>query len=34
LDQMLDLALKGCQELTAYQATALAAPYPGELPQP
>ncbi|HYZ38059.1 MAG TPA: ribonuclease PH, partial [Pseudonocardiaceae bacterium] len=34
LDQMLDLALKGCQELTAYQATALIAPYPGALPRP
>ncbi|MBV9142559.1 MAG: ribonuclease PH [Pseudonocardiales bacterium] len=33
LDQMLDLALKGCQELTAYQTTALAQPYPGELPR-
>jgi ribonuclease PH len=33
LDQMLDVALKGCQELTALQNTALAAPYPGELPQ-
>jgi hypothetical protein len=30
---MLDLALKGCQELTAVQNTALAAPYPRELPQ-
>ena len=29
LDQMLDLALKGCQELTALQTTALAQPYPG-----
>jgi ribonuclease PH len=34
LDQMLDLALKGCQELTACQAAALIAPYPGELPRP
>ena len=33
LDQMLDVALKGCQELTALQATALAKPYPGELPR-
>ncbi|MGH3883744.1 MAG: ribonuclease PH [Pseudonocardiaceae bacterium] len=33
LDQMLDLALKGCQELTAHQTTALAQPYPGELPR-
>ncbi|MDQ3760181.1 MAG: ribonuclease PH [Actinomycetota bacterium] len=33
LDQMLDLALKGCQELTAIQSTALAHPYPGELPR-
>jgi ribonuclease PH len=33
LDQMLDLALKGCQELTECQNTALAASYPGELPR-
>ncbi len=33
LDQMLDLALKGCQELTALQTTVLAQPYPGELPR-
>jgi ribonuclease PH len=33
LEQMLDVALKGCQELTALQATALAQPYPGELPR-
>jgi ribonuclease PH len=33
LDQMLDLALKGCQEITAIQITALAQPYPGELPR-
>ena len=33
LDQMLDVALKGCQELTVLQATALAQPYPGELPR-
>ncbi len=34
LDRMLDLALKGCQELTAFQTTVLAQPYPGELPRP
>jgi ribonuclease PH len=34
LDQMLDFALKGCKELTACQAAALIAPYPGELPRP
>jgi ribonuclease PH len=33
LDQMLDLALRGCRELTAIQAAALAQPYPGELPR-
>jgi len=33
LDQMLDLALKGCQEITSIQITALAQPYPGELPR-
>lgn len=33
LDQMLDLALKGCQELAALQTTALAQPYPGDLPR-
>ena len=33
LDQMLDVALTGCQELTACQLTALAQPYPGELPR-
>jgi ribonuclease PH len=33
LDQMLDLAMKGCQEITAIQITALAQPYPGELPR-
>jgi ribonuclease PH len=33
LDQMLDVAIKGCHELTALQVTALASPYPGELPQ-
>ena len=32
LDQMIDLALAGCRELSAAQAEALAAPYPGELP--
>jgi hypothetical protein len=31
---MLDLALKGCQELIAFQTTALVQPYPGELPPP
>ena len=33
LDQMLDLALRGCRELTAIQAAALAQPYPDELPR-
>ena len=33
LDQMLDLALTGCQKLTAFQATALTQPYPGDLPR-
>jgi len=33
LDQMLDLALKGCQEITSIQITALTQPYPGELPR-
>ncbi|HEX5403783.1 MAG TPA: ribonuclease PH [Pseudonocardiaceae bacterium] len=32
LDKMLDLALAGCDELCRMQATALAEPYPGELP--
>ncbi|HET8642556.1 MAG TPA: ribonuclease PH [Pseudonocardiaceae bacterium] len=32
LDQMIDLALAGCRELSAAQAEALAAPYPGTLP--
>jgi ribonuclease PH len=32
LDQMLDVALAGCQELATLQAKALAEPYPGELP--
>jgi ribonuclease PH len=32
LDQMMDLALKGCQQLTELQTSALAAPYPGHLP--
>jgi ribonuclease PH len=34
LNQMLDLALKGCQELIEFQITALDQPYPGELPRP
>lgn len=34
LEQMLDLALRGCRELAAIQAAALAQPYPGELPRP
>ncbi|EIF00161.1 ribonuclease PH [Saccharomonospora glauca] len=34
LDKMLDLALAGCAELSRIQAEALAAPYPGELPEP
>jgi ribonuclease PH len=34
LDQMLDLALAGCAELTRLQNEALALPYPGELPEP
>ncbi|HTI27722.1 MAG TPA: ribonuclease PH [Kutzneria sp.] len=34
LDQMLDLALAGCAELTRLQAEALALPYPGQLPEP
>lgn len=33
LDAMIDMALKGIRELAAIQAEALAAPYPGELPQ-
>jgi ribonuclease PH len=32
LDQMLDLALAGCRQLSGIQAAALAEPYPGELP--
>lgn len=32
LDAMLDSALAGCERLTAIQTTALAEPYPGELP--
>jgi ribonuclease PH len=32
LDQMLELALQGCQQLSAAQSAALAEPYPGELP--
>lgn len=34
LDQMLDIAMAGCQQLSAMQAAALAEPYPGELPAP
>lgn len=34
LDKMLDLALDGCAELCRKQTEALAAPYPGELPEP
>ncbi|MET0233609.1 MAG: ribonuclease PH [Kibdelosporangium sp.] len=34
LDQMLDLALAGTEKLCRLQAEALAAPYPGELPEP
>ena len=34
LDQMLELALHGCRELSAIQSAALAEPYPGELPGP
>lgn len=33
LDKMLDLAMASCEKLFAVQATALAAPYPGELPE-
>lgn len=33
LDQMLDMALEGCRELTVCQAKALAEPYPGDLPR-
>jgi ribonuclease PH len=32
MDQMLDLALAGCEQLTAAQTKALAEPYPGRLP--
>jgi ribonuclease PH len=32
LDRMLDVALLGCQQLTAIQCEALAKPYPGILP--
>ncbi|WP_344130775.1 ribonuclease PH [Saccharopolyspora halophila] len=32
MDQMLDFALAGCAQLSEAQATALAEPYPGELP--
>jgi ribonuclease PH len=32
LEQMLDFALAGCQQLTAIQQAALAQPYPGTLP--
>jgi ribonuclease PH len=34
LDQMLDLALAGCAELSRLQSEALALPYPGQLPEP
>ncbi len=34
LDRMLDLALQGCAQLNQLQAEALAAPYPGTLPEP
>lgn len=34
LDKMLDLAQAGCAELTQKQSEALAAPYPGDLPEP
>ena len=34
LDQMLDLALAGCAELSRLQSEALALPYPGKLPEP
>jgi ribonuclease PH len=34
LDKMLDLALIGCADINRIQATALAAPYPRELPEP
>ncbi|QUQ68479.1 ribonuclease PH [Kutzneria sp. CA-103260] len=34
LDQMLDLALAGCAELSRLQNEALALPYPGQLPEP
>ncbi|MFI9380602.1 ribonuclease PH [Kutzneria sp. NPDC052558] len=34
LDQMLDLALAGCAELSRLQTEALALPYPGQLPEP
>jgi ribonuclease PH len=33
LDKMLDLAMASCEKLFAVQAAALAAPYPGELPE-
>jgi ribonuclease PH len=33
LEHMLDLALKGCQELSTIQTAALAQPYPGVLPR-
>jgi len=32
LDQMIDLALAGCRQLSAAQVEVLAAPYPGKLP--
>ncbi len=34
MDAMLDLAVLGCEQLAALQAEALAAPYPGALPEP
>lgn len=34
LDKMLDVAQQGCSELVTKQNEALAAPYPGELPEP
>ncbi|WP_127783549.1 ribonuclease PH [Rhodococcus sp. X156] len=34
MDAMLDLAVRGCAQLSAIQAEALAAPYPGVLPAP
>ncbi|GGC67424.1 ribonuclease PH [Hoyosella rhizosphaerae] len=34
LDKLLDLAMEGCEQLVEIQREALAAPYPGVLPQP